>query len=65
MFGKYRDHKKMTAALFSLIFLVALSGDLLAQTKPKRSGIGGEPPRKGRGQVLYWRTSMQDPIYYD
>ena len=34
-----------TAAFVSLIFLISLSSDLLAQTKPKRTDIGGEPPK--------------------
>ena len=34
-----------TAVFVSLIFLISLSSDLLAQTKPKRTDIGGEPPK--------------------
>jgi len=34
-----------TAAFVSLIFLISLSSDLLAQTKPKRTDMGGEPPK--------------------
>jgi hypothetical protein len=33
------------AACAFLIFLISLSSDLLAQTKPKRTDIGGEPPK--------------------
>jgi hypothetical protein len=34
-----------TAVFVSLIFLISLSSDLLAQTKPKRTDIGAEPPK--------------------
>ena len=64
MFGTYRDHK-ITAALFSLIFLVALSGDLLAQTKPKRTGISGEPPRSilwVGNSFFYYNNSMHNYV---
>lgn len=64
MFGTYRDHK-IAAALFSLIFLVALSGDLLAQTKPKRTGISGEPPRSilwVGNSFFYYNNSMHNHV---
>jgi len=44
MFWRFRD-RGIAAALLSLLFLAAHSGDLFAQTKPRRTEIGGEPPR--------------------
>lgn len=64
MFATYRDHK-IAAALFSLIFLVALSGDLLAQTKPKRTGISGAPPRSilwVGNSFFYYNNSMHNYV---
>ena len=51
------NHEKFVV-LFSLLFLVALSNNLLAQTKPKRMDIGGEPPRS----ILYVGNSF---FYYN
>src|SRR5215470_4278271 len=39
---------------FSLLFLVALSNNLFAQTKPKRTDIGGELPK----YILYVGNSF-------
>ncbi len=49
---------KRFAAYFSLLLLVALSNNLLAQTKPKRTDIGGEPPNS----ILYVGNSF---FYYN
>jgi uncharacterized protein DUF4886 len=54
-----------TAALSSLVFLVSLSGDLLAQTKPKRADIGGEPPRCIMwvgNSFFYYNNSMHNYV---
>ena len=57
MFNASFKHKKL-AALFSLLFLVVLSNSLLAQAKPKRTDIGGEPPK----YILYIGNSF---FYYN
>jgi len=57
MFNASFNHKKF-GALFSLLFLVTLSSNLLAQTKPKRTDIGGEPPKS----ILYVGNSF---FYYN
>jgi hypothetical protein len=58
MFNASFKHKKF-AALLSLLFLVALSNNnLLAQAKPKRTDIGGEPPKS----ILYVGNSF---FYYN
>jgi hypothetical protein len=50
-------HKRF-APYFSLLLLVALSNNLLAQTKPKRTDIGGESPKS----ILYVGNSF---FYYN
>jgi hypothetical protein len=53
----------MTAALLSLLFLALLSGDLFAQTKPRRTEIGGEPPRSIMwvgNSFFYYNNSMHN-----
>ena len=50
-------HKRF-APYFSLLLLVALSNNLLAQTRPKRKDIGGEPPNS----ILYVGNSF---FYYN
>jgi hypothetical protein len=52
-----------TAVFISLIFLISLSSDLLAQTKPKRTDIGGEPPRSilwVGNSFFYYNNSMHN-----
>ena len=57
MFSVSFKHRSL-APLFSLLLLVALSNNLLAQTKPRRTDIGGEPPR----YILYVGNSF---FYYN
>ena len=57
MFHVSFNHKKF-AAFFALLFLVALSNNLLAETRPKRTDIGGEPPKS----ILYVGNSF---FYYN
>jgi hypothetical protein len=57
MFNASFNHKKF-AAFFALLFLVALSNNVLAQTRPKRTDIGGEPPKS----ILYVGNSF---FYYN
>ena len=55
--------KKISAALLSLLLLVSLSGDLLAQTKPKRADLGAEPPRSilwVGNSFFYYNNSMHN-----
>jgi hypothetical protein len=50
-------------AFASLIFLVSLSTNLLAQTKPKRTDIGGEPPKSilwVGNSFFYYNNSMHN-----
>src|SRR5215470_4826704 len=54
-----------TAAFISLIFLISLSSDLLAQTKPKRTDIGGEPPKSLLWvgySFFYYNNSMHNCV---
>ena len=56
---------RKTAALSSLVFLVSLSSDLLAQTKPQRAEIGGEPPRSilwVGNSFFYYNNSMHNYV---
>jgi len=58
----FRD-RKISATLFSLLFIVLLSGDLLAQTKPKRTDIGGEAPTSVLwvgNSFFYYNNSMHN-----
>ena len=46
-----------------LIFLVSLSSNLLAQTKPKRTDIGGVPPKSilwVGNSFFYYNNSMHN-----
>jgi hypothetical protein len=55
----------MTAALLSLLCLVSFSGDLFAQTKPKRTELGGEPPRSIMwvgNSFFYYNNSMHNYV---
>lgn len=60
-----RMHSKRTifAALISLLLLVSVSGELLAQTKPKRTGLDGEPPKSilwVGNSFFYYNNSMHN-----
>ncbi len=62
MFKAYRKHG-FSAVLFSLLLLVTSSGDLLAQTKPKRTDLGGEPPKSilwVGNSFFYYNNSMHN-----
>lgn len=62
MLGHLRD-RGVAAALLSLVFLALLSGELLAQTKPRRTEIGGEPPRSIMwvgNSFFYYNNSMHN-----
>jgi len=62
MFWRFRD-RGIAAALLSLLFLAAHSGDLFAQTKPRRTEIGGEPPRSIMwvgNSFFYYNNSMHN-----
>ncbi len=62
MFRTYRDNK-IYALLFSLLLLVSLSDNLLAQTKPKRTELGGEPPKSilwVGNSFFYYNNSMHN-----
>jgi hypothetical protein len=53
------------APLVSLVFVISLSGGLLAQTKPKRTDIGGEPPRSilwVGNSFFYYNNSMHNYV---
>jgi hypothetical protein len=61
MVNAYKAYK--TAAYVSLVFLILLSSNLLAQTKPKRVDIGGEPPRSilwVGNSFFYYNNSMHN-----
>lgn len=47
---------KKAASLLSFLFLISLSSAALAQTKPKRTDVGGEPP-----QTVMW---MGNSFFY-
>ena len=56
---------RKTTVFVSLVFLVLLSSDLWAQTKPKRTDIGGEPPRSilwVGNSFFYYNNSMHNYV---
>lgn len=60
----FPDFKK-AAALLSLFFLISLSNVVLAQTKPKRTDVGGEPPRSilwVGNSFFYYNNSMHNYV---
>ena len=60
----FPDSKK-AAALLSLFFLISLSDVVLAQTKPKRTDVGGEPPRSilwVGNSFFYYNNSMHNYV---
>ena len=62
MVRTYRNNRIRTL-LFSLLLLVSLSGDLLAQTKPKRTDLGAEPPKSilwVGNSFFYYNNSMHN-----
>jgi len=53
------------AALLSLLWLASLSGALLAQTKPQRTEVGGEPPASilwVGNSFFYYNNSMHNHV---
>jgi len=64
MFGHFFD-RRIVAALLSLLFLNAFSGELFAQTKPRRTEIAGEPPRSIMwvgNSFFYYNNSMHNYV---
>lgn len=64
MFAKYCNGG-FSAALFSLLCLVAFSGDLLAQAKPARTRLDGEPPHSIMwvgNSFFYYNNSMHNHL---
>ena len=62
MFRAHGD-QKLSVALLSLLLLFSLSGDLLAQTKPKRTDLGAEPPKSilwVGNSFFYYNNSMHN-----
>ena len=62
MFSTFR-RQSFSAALLSLLLLVSFSGQLAAQTKPKRTDIGGEPPKSilwVGNSFFYYNNSMHN-----
>ena len=60
----FPDSKK-AAALLSLFFLISLSDVVLAQTKPSRTDVGGEPPRSilwVGNSFFYYNNSMHNYV---
>ena len=49
-------NQSLSAVLLSLFLLISTSGDVLAQTKPKRTGLNSEPPKSilWVGNSLYY-----------
>jgi len=64
MFRNFRD-RRIAASLLSLLLLAALSTDLFAQTKPRRTELGGEPPRSIMwvgNSFFYYNNSMHNYV---
>jgi len=62
MFRNYRDNK-IFAAILALLLLFSLSGNLYAQTKPKRTALDGEPPKSilwVGNSFFYYNNSMHN-----
>ncbi len=62
MFRAHGD-QKLSVALLSLLLLFSLSSDLLAQTKPKRTDLGAEPPKSilwVGNSFFYYNNSMHN-----
>ena len=56
---------KKAAALLSLFFLISLSNAALAQTKPRRTEVGGEPPQTVMwmgNSFFYYNNSMHNHV---
>jgi hypothetical protein len=56
---------KKAATLLSLFFLISLSNAALAQTKPKRTDVGGETPRSVLwvgNSFFYYNNSMHNHV---
>jgi len=64
MFVTFRNGR-MTAALISLLVLVSLPGDVLAQTKPRRAALDGAPPASilwVGNSFFYYNNSMHNYV---
>jgi len=64
MFSAIR-HRYIFVALVSLAFLAGVSSAVFAQTKPKRTDIGGEPPRSIMwvgNSFFYYNNSMHNHL---
>ena len=64
MFIARFSHKQWSAVLV-LLLVTALSSDLLAQTKPKRSDVGGEPASAFLwvgNSFFYYNNSMHNHV---
>jgi len=62
MFRNYRNNK-FFALFFSLLLLFSLSGNLYAQSKPKRTALDGEPPKSilwVGNSFFYYNNSMHN-----
>jgi hypothetical protein len=62
---EYFRYGKTAATLLSLVFLASLCGELSAQTKPRRTEIGGEPPRSIMwvgNSFFYYNNSMHNYV---
>jgi len=60
----FPDSRK-AAALLALFFLISLSDVVLAQTKPRRTDVGGEPPRSilwVGNSFFYYNNSMHNYV---
>ncbi len=58
-------NRRMVGALLSLLCLVSFSGDILGQTKPKRTELGGDPPRSIMwvgNSFFYYNNSMHNHL---
>jgi hypothetical protein len=60
-----RFNRKQGLAVLAFLLVTALSGDLLAQTKPKRSDVGGEPASAFLwvgNSFFYYNDSMHNHV---
>lgn len=60
-----RFYRKQALAVLAFLLVTALSGDLLAQTKPKRSDVGGEPASAflwAGNSFFYYNNSMHNHV---
>ena len=65
MFGNFRDRRIADRVAVAVCSSLRLSGDLFAQTKPRRTEIGGEPPRSIMwvgNSFFYYNNSMHNYV---